>query len=111
MLNSIVSVYIAGPVSFSLAVLYAILSGIIIVNIIVQLTNRNLVGKSLGAVIPGFVATGCASCGIGVLGLMGLTGAAASLPFNGDLFKVAGIILLIYSLHKLGDPEICRINS
>ena len=108
-LNSVASIYIAGGFSFLLTLVYSIVSGFALTNIAIQLKNSRISGKGLGSILPGFVATGCASCGVGLASFVGLTGVAAALPFHGDLFKIAGILLLFYALYDMGDPEICEV--
>lgn len=109
-LNSITGVVLGGKVSLLLTAVYSVLTGIVITNFGVQLAMSNFQGEKLGSILPGFVATGCASCGIGLGGILGFTGAAALFPFQGDLFKLAGIMLLLYAMNEFGDPEICSIN-
>jgi hypothetical protein len=110
-LNAVSSIYLAGIFSFSLTVIYSIASGLAITSIGLQLKNSKLSGKSLGGILPGFVATGCASCGVGLTGFIGLTGIAAALPFQGDLLKFGGLVLLVYVLYDAGDPETCEFNA
>jgi len=95
--------------SMALTVIYAVLSGPAIVNIALQLKNFGLGIKNMGAIAPGFIASGCAGCGAGLLGILGFTGALASLPFGGNLITLAGIFLIIVFLARAGDPEVCRL--
>lgn len=108
LLNGVTSVYLGGLLSLTLTTIYSILSGIVLTNFGVQLFEKNFAGKELGGILPGFVATGCASCGVGLTAFLGITGASIA-PFGGDMFKLAGIILLLYALYHLGDPDICSI--
>lgn len=106
--NSVTSLYIAGYFSFTLTVAYSVISGITLTNFGIQLRDRNFAGRELGGIIPGFVATGCASCGVGLTAFLGITGASIA-PFGGDLFKLGGLGLLVYAMYSLGDPDICEI--
>lgn len=108
LLNSVTEVYLGGLLSLILTLSYSLISGIVLTNFGIQLLNKNFAGRELGGILPGFVATGCASCGIGFTAFLGITGASIA-PFGGDIFKLAGVILLIYALYSLGDPEICSI--
>jgi hypothetical protein len=106
--NSITSVYLGGVTSLLLTLSYSLISGMVLTNFGVQLLEKNFAGRELGGILPGFVATGCASCGVGFTAFLGITGASIA-PFGGDLFKLGGITLLIYAMYSLGDPDICRI--
>lgn len=108
-LNGITSIYLGGTVSLILTIIYSIVSGVVLTNVFVQLKNSRISGKGFGSLLPGFAATGCASCGVGLAGFIGLTGIATALPFQGDLLKVGGLALLLYALYEMGDPEICEI--
>jgi hypothetical protein len=60
-----------------------------------------------GAFLPGFLVAGCASCGVGLLAAFGFTGALAALPFNGNLVKLGGILVMTGLLHRSGNPKVC----
>jgi hypothetical protein len=68
-------------------------------------------GGAAGGLAPGLAVSGCASCGTGVLGLVGLGGALGSLPFDGNLVRLGGIGLLAFFLARTGDPELCELNG
>lgn len=57
-------------------------------------------------------ATGCASCGLSIASVVGLSAVLASLPFRGlELYIISIIILLaslIYNLHTL--VKVCKIE-
>lgn len=55
----------------------------------------------IGGSLVGIAGGGCASCGLPVLALLGLSGAAASLPFGGTELSVIAIALLFVSLFVL----------
>lgn len=101
------------PTSFTqktFTLVYALLSGPAIVLMYLQFTKFSLSAKDAASILPGIVASGCVGCGAGFVGLLGLTGAFAALPFNGQLITVAAIILLIYFITKTGNPEICSLK-
>lgn len=98
-----------GLFNFSLTVIYAGMIGVAATNLGIQLKSRKMSGGTAAGIGPGFIAAGCAGCGTGLLGLIGFTGALASMPFNGVSVRVAGIILLIYFIVRAGDPETCEV--
>lgn len=100
-----------GFIGVGLIASYAVLTGIAVVNVATQLRVAGLSSLSdLTGVLPGLVVSGCASCGAGVLGLLGFTGALAALPFHGDLLRVGGLLLLLFFLGRAGDPRHCRLT-
>lgn len=97
-----------GITGLTLTVVFSLLAGVTITNTLIQLKMNKLSLDALGSV-PGFLASGCASCGVGVLGLLGLGGILAALPFNGVLIQLGAIILLLGLITVRGDPEVCRV--
>ncbi len=90
---------------FALLIVTAILTGI----------NLSLLGKKLknlkkegnlklvvgGSTLIGIVGSGCASCGLPILALLGLSGSIAYLPFRGMELSYLSVILLLFSLYQL----------
>jgi hypothetical protein len=100
-----------GAVGVGLIVAYAVLTGVALVNATAQLRVTGISSLSdLTGVIPGLLASGCASCGAGMLGFLGFTGALAAMPFHGDLLRVGGLLLLLFFLGRAGDPRQCRLT-
>ncbi|WP_435361119.1 hypothetical protein [Haloarchaeobius sp. DFWS5] len=100
-----------GQFALALIVVYALLTGIAVVDAVAQIRTQGLSGTSgLGGTIPGLLASGCAGCGAGVLGLFGFAGALAAMPFHGDLLRVGGVLLLLFFLGRAGDPTTCRLR-
>ncbi|UHQ95143.1 hypothetical protein [Haloterrigena alkaliphila] len=101
-----------GWTGLAVVVLYAFLSGIAVVNVAAQL---RLVGLSsltdLSGVVPGLLASGCASCGAGLLGFLGFAGGLAALPYDGASLRVGGLLLLLFFLGRAGHPERCAVTS
>ncbi|ELY46465.1 hypothetical protein [Natronorubrum tibetense] len=101
-----------GWTGLGIIVLYALLSGIAVVNVVAQL---RIVGPSsltdLSGVVPGLLASGCASCGAGLLGFLGFAGGLAALPYDGTLVRVGGLLLLLFFLGRAGHPERCAIAT
>lgn len=90
--------------------LYALLTGVAVVNAAAQL---HLVGLSsltdISGVVPGLLASGCASCGAGLLGFLGFAGALTLLPYDGTLLQLGGLVLLVFFLGRAGHPERCAL--
>jgi len=99
-----------GAVGLALVVAYAVTTGVALTVAIgrVRVAGRGGAG-GLSTVLPGLLASGCASCGAGVLGLLGFAGALATLPFHGNLLRLAGLLLLVGYLARLGDPRQCSV--
>lgn len=110
-LNAIASMRLSGGHALPLNAAYALLSGTVLTSFGAALRSGRFAGGELSSIIPGFVATGCASCGVGLAGIIGLTGLAASLPFEGTLVRVTGILLLLYALQSFGKPDKCAIDA
>ncbi|WP_158057170.1 hypothetical protein [Halorussus halophilus] len=99
-----------GATGLGMIVLYALLTGIAVVHTAGQIRTTGVSsGSDLFGVLPGMVASGCASCGAGLLGFLGFAGALAALPFHGDLLRVGGIVLLLGFLARAGDPRECSL--
>lgn len=97
-----------GYTGILLTMLFSMLVGVTMTNTVVQLKMNRVNLNSLGA-LPGFLAGGCASCGVGVLSLLGFGGVLASLPFAGNSLKLGGVLLLAALLVRTGDPDTCKI--
>lgn len=99
-----------GATGLGMIVVYAGLTGVAVVNTVAQVRTMGVSSASdLVGVLPGLVASGCASCGAGLLGFLGFAGAMAALPFHGDLLRVGGIALLLGFLARSGDPRECSL--
>jgi len=99
-----------GATGLGMIVVYAALTGVAVVNTAGQVRTAGVSSASdLIGVLPGLVASGCASCGAGLLGFLGFAGAMAALPFHGDLLRVGGLVLLLGFLARSGDPRQCSL--
>ncbi|MFB6204887.1 MAG: hypothetical protein ABEJ75_04525 [Candidatus Nanohaloarchaea archaeon] len=87
--------------------LYAPLTGVALVSFAISARSG---AQAFAGVLPGILVSGCASCGAGIIGLLGFTGALAAMPFSGDLVRIGGLALLLYYLSDLGDPDLCEFN-
>lgn len=98
----------SGAVGITLTAIFSILVGVTMTNTAVQLSMNKVSIDSLGA-LPGFLAAGCASCGVGALSLLGLGGVLASMPFQGNLLRLGGVLLLTGLIIRTGNPDTCKI--
>lgn len=102
----------AGALGILTTVIYSLLVGTAITNFVLSLSLESWSGyTNLGAAMPGFLATGCAGCGAGLLGFLGLGGALAMMPFQGNGIRLGGIALLLYFIAKTGDPGKCEVSA
>lgn len=64
-------------------------------------------------ILMGAAAPGCAACGIGIMSVIGLTSALATLPFRGQEVMVLSVIAVGFAVvkitRKLYNP-VCEIN-
>lgn len=101
----------SGLLGVLLVVLYAVLTGVAVVNTVGQVRVAGPSNtKELLGVLPGLLASGCASCGAGLLGFVGLAGALAVMPYGGTLLRVGGLALLVFFLGRAGNPERCGLS-
>lgn len=100
----------SGVLAVFLTIIYSIVGGVAISNLVDQFRLQSSGVKEAGLLSPGLVVSGCAGCGAGVLGLVGLGGALASLPFQGNLVRAGGILLLVFFLGRTGDPTKCSVE-
>ena len=99
----------SGYTGLLLTLSFCILSAVLIANTLTELKSKNIDFSAAG-VIPGFLAAGCASCGVGLLTFLGLGGALASMPFQGNLLRLGAAILLVGLITRNGSPEKCDIE-
>jgi len=98
----------SGLAGIFLTLIFSAMVGVTMTNTVVQLRMNKVNLSSLGAV-PGFLAGGCASCGVGVLSLLGFGGVLASMPFEGNLLRLGGVLLLGALIIRTGNPDTCKI--
>jgi len=98
----------SGLAGIFLTLIFSAMVGVTMTNTVVQLRMNKVNLSSLGAV-PGFLAGGCASCGVGVLSLLGFGGVLASMPFEGNLLRLGGVLLLGALITRTGNPDICKL--
>jgi len=105
-------------IGFTLLIATAILTGI----------NLSLLGRKLknlkkqgnlklvvgGSTLLGIIGSGCASCGLPVIALLGLSGSIAYLPLGGMELSYLSVILLLFSLYhliKANNKNECEITE
>lgn len=99
-----------GWLGLGLIVAYGVLTGVALTNMVAQVRFQGVSDASDAAgLVPGLVASGCASCGAGLLGFLGFAGVLAAMPFHGNLLRVGGLVLLVGVLVRTGDPRTCRL--
>ena len=86
-----------GLLGLSTSLIYSLLIGITIINLITQIRFSGIDLRSLSGIGPGFIAAGCAGCGVGLLSIVGLSGLLAFLPLQGESIRMGGY----YCLHTL----------
>jgi hypothetical protein len=107
------------PFDVVLTIITALLVGInsmLIIRTIYVLEHKGKVHVSIGgATIVSLVTTGCGSCGLSLISVLGLSASLSFLPFHGLELHIASIILLIFSiwymLHQLHNGLYCRIKQ
>jgi hypothetical protein len=105
--------------SLMLLVIVAILTGLNLVLTTERLRTLRASGKIHlavgGSSLLGIIGSGCASCGLPVLALVGLSGAIAYLPFRGVELSIIAIALLGSSLYFLlksrTKEKVCEVNN
>ncbi len=114
-----IGTFLALPVhSIMLLLIASILSGIFVSLLVYQLKTIKSMNKSYatgaGGIVLGTIAPACASCGIGLLALLGYTGLIAVLPFKGLEVGYLGIVLLIIAISSISakiSNKTCNISN
>lgn len=98
-----------GFTGLALTAIFSVFTAVALLNTYISYRASSLQKGNITGIIPGILASGCASCGVGLLGVLGLAGGLSLLPFNGNLFRAGGIVLIGFFLGRNGDPEKCKI--
>lgn len=102
---------------FVLMMVNAIFFGInmfLIIKTLSVIEHQGKVRLSIGgATVISLVTTGCASCGLSLLSILGVTASLSFLPLYSMFFHISATLILIFStlymLKKLHDGKYCRI--
>ena len=94
----------SGWIGVLLVILYSGFTGILVTGIIGSIQYNTTTKKNILSILPGILFSGCASCGAGILGLIGAIGITSALPFEGNLLRIFGIVIIVFSLSSLGNP-------
>jgi hypothetical protein len=103
------------PISFYSLTIVSFLTGANLALLIIILRRRVLPQANLALGIGsllGFAGTGCASCGLPLLGLLGLTSSLFHLPLKGLEISILSIGLLLFSFLYLfrTAQQICAVK-
>ena len=87
--------------SFLTVAIISILTGILVSLLVYRMKYMNVTGKKHGilgsiGVFLGMFVPGCAACGIGLISVIGLGTAVASLPLQGLELSILVIAILVY---------------
>ena len=108
------------PLGQTIAVVTALLIGIITNLLVFSMRNRvlrrRMAGNSAIGIISSMIGIGCASCGSIILssliGLSATVGFLSFLPLGGDFFGVIGLLILLFTLShillKMSAAATCR---
>lgn len=93
-------------ISLTLSAVIAILVGLYLALVIFRrdIVKAKSIGNKVtgyGGVITGIIASGCPSCGVPLLGLIGFPLALYSLPFKGLELKVLSILFLVVGIYLI----------
>lgn len=91
------------PIGLSVLVITALLTGanltLITKRISALRSSSNLHFVVGGSSLLGVISSGCASCGLSIISLLGLTGSLVYLPLRGEELSYLSVVLLTVSLY------------
>lgn len=99
----------SGLLGVGLVIVYSIVTGVLVLVVVGNIRYQSKGSGGVLSVLPAMVFSGCASCGAGLLGVIGAFGFASVLPFEGNLIRLVGIVLVLGVLAWIGDPRECRL--
>lgn len=102
---------------FFLTLVTALLVGVnisLLLQTIYLLEHKGKVKLSIGgATVIGLIASGCTSCGLSLISILGLSTSLSFLPFHGMELHIGAVILLLlsgyYMLRQLHNSLYCKI--
>lgn len=108
------------PLSIVTLTLTGLLTGINIVFLVIKIKSfgnlRNTHIVVGGSSLLGIVGSGCVSCGLPVIFLLGLSGSVMYLPFQGKELSILALFLLAFSLvilirNSKKNAGVCRVQK
>lgn len=104
-------------VALVLLILMAILTGVNLTLVTLRLSALRKGGRLHfmvgGSSLIAVVTSGCAMCGLPILGLLGLSGSLVYLPFQGTELSVVAAVLLLITLYFMvvsyPTQQVCKI--
>lgn len=105
-------------ISASLIIITSLLAGINVALLAIKIKSLKAVsykesGLSSSGTIASVMATGCSSCGISILSLLGIAGGLTFLPFGGIELGFIGLFLLLFSIYwtskSILECKICKV--
>lgn len=106
-------------VDFSLLIATAILVGVNIFLLartiyLLQHASKRVRFSIGGATLVSIITTGCTSCGLSLLSILGLSASLSFLPFHGMELHIGALFLLfisaLYMLKQLWNAKYCKIS-
>lgn len=104
------------PSGLILLFLVAVLTGANVTLLFEKITTLNKFNKLQlvvgGNSLLGIVGSGCASCGLPIISLLGLSGSLMYLPYHGTELSYLSVVLLLISLYILvkSRNQACAVN-
>lgn len=98
------------PLFQLVSITISILAGALISTIVFKFHSGESISKRGGTgIVLGLFAPACASCGIGLLAILGLGGVIATLPFKGLEISLLAIVLLVAGIISTAkDMNACK---
>jgi len=104
-------------IDFSLTILSSLLVGVnfmLLIRTVYLLEHKGKLRFSIGgATLFSIIATGCTSCGLSFLSILGLSASLSFLPFHGLELHISAVFLLglsiVYMLRQLHNGLYCKI--
>jgi len=94
--------------SLGMSILIVVLFGVNLALIIYKFNLSKKIGlkedsSSIFGIVGGALGSGCPICGVTILGLIGVSGGLAILPFRGLELKILSLGLLLFSTYKVSE--------
>lgn len=100
----------SGMLGLVLVGIYSIVTGVLVTVVVGNLRFQSKGSGGVLSVLPAILFSGCASCGAGLLGVLGAFGFASLFPFEGNLVRLLGILMVIGVFGWIGDPRECAVD-